>query len=222
MSEKVLVIAPHPDDETFGCAGTLLKLKEQKKESFWLIMTNISVNSGFNKEAVSRRQQQIKVISEFYAFNDTIELGYPTAMLDTFALKKLIESMAGVIDRVKPGTIFLPWNGDVHSDHRITAQACISCAKTFRRPFIKKMLVYEVISETEFSLLSSGIFGPNSFSDITPHIDKKIEAMQIYKEELAAHPFPRSVENVRAQALFRGSQAGCEYAEGFMLIKDLW
>lgn len=222
MSERILVIAPHPDDETFGCAGTLLKLKEEKKEVFWLIITGISEQGGFTKEAVSIRQQQLKAISEFYAFGDTLKLDYPTAMLDTVGRKKLIETMAAAIDRVRPDTIFLPWTGDVHSDHRITAQACISCAKTFRRPFIRKMLVYEVVSETEFALASFSGFVPNSFSDITSYIDKKIKAMRMYQDELAAPPFPRSVENVRALALFRGSQAGCEYAEGFMLIKDLW
>ena len=45
--------------------------------------------------------------------------------------------------------------------------------------------------------------------------------MKIFKSEVAEHPFPRSEKNIRALATLRGATCGCEYAEGFMLLKEI-
>lgn len=52
-------------------------------------------------------------------------------------------------------------------------------------------------------------------------IERKIEIMNIYKNEIGSHPFPRSERNIRALATFRGATAGCEYAESFMILKEI-
>ena len=65
------------------------------------------------------------------------------------------------------------------------------------------------------------VFVPNVFVDISPFLDRKIEIMKMYDGELQEHPFPRSVENIKAIAIFRGSAAGCRYAESFMLLKSI-
>ena len=57
--------------------------------------------------------------------------------------------------------------------------------------------------------------------DITGHLDRKIEIMGIYESELKAHPFPRSEQALRARATLYGAMAGCEAAEGFMLMRDI-
>ncbi|MDY6845300.1 MAG: PIG-L family deacetylase, partial [Thermodesulfobacteriota bacterium] len=68
---------------------------------------------------------------------------------------------------------------------------------------------------------SNNNFTPNMFVDITDFIDRKIEIMKIYKNELCEHPFPRSGRNIRALATFRGAAAGYEYAESFMILKEI-
>ncbi|HEC1804530.1 TPA: PIG-L family deacetylase, partial [Campylobacter lari] len=59
---------------------------------------------------------------------------------------------------------------------------------------------------------------------ITNFIDKKCEIMKIYKSEIKSIPFPRSIENIKALALYRGSTYGGKknkiYAESFMLLKE--
>ena len=57
---KVLVIAPHPDDETLGCGGTLLKHRSSKDEIHWLIFTNIYEKDGWDIDKVNLRQEEIK------------------------------------------------------------------------------------------------------------------------------------------------------------------
>jgi LmbE family N-acetylglucosaminyl deacetylase len=95
-----------------------------------------------------------------------------------------------------------------------------SCTKVFRAPFIKEILMMEVLSETEFSGSDNG-FIPNYFIDISAYLDKKISIMRNYRSELKAHPFPRSIQNIRALATYRGATAGCRYAEGFIQLKRI-
>ena len=80
----------------------------------------------------------------------------------------------------------------------------------------------ETLSETEFApSTKEDSFIPNMFVNITDSIDRKIEIMNHYKNEIGQYPFPRSERNIRALATFRGATAGCEYAESFMILKEI-
>ena len=52
-------------------------------------------------------------------------------------------------------------------------------------------------------------------------MDKKIEAMEIYEGEMGSHHFPRSERNLLALATLRGATSRCEYAESFILLKEI-
>jgi len=83
--------------------------------------------------------------------------------------------------------------------------------------------MYETISETELvPALQENAFVPNYFVNISSYIDKKIEIMKIFESELGEHPFPKSEKNIKALATFRGAQSGVEYAEAFMILKEIW
>jgi LmbE family N-acetylglucosaminyl deacetylase len=80
----------------------------------------------------------------------------------------------------------------------------------------------ETLSETEFSLSTKeDSFIPNVFVDISDYMNKKIEVMKIYEGEMGSHPFPRSERNIKALATYRGATSGCDYAESFMLLKEI-
>lgn len=80
--------------------------------------------------------------------------------------------------------------------------------------------MYECISETEFApALPEKVFIPNYYVDISEFIERKLEIMKIYKSEIAEHPFPRSLKNIKALAHFRGASVGVEFAEAFQLLK---
>jgi N-acetylglucosamine malate deacetylase 1 len=81
----------------------------------------------------------------------------------------------------------------------------------------------ETVSETDFSpQFQDTVFVPNSFSDISAFLDKKIDIMRIYKGEMGEHPFPRSEKTITALAAYRGSMAGVAYAESFAVVKEIW
>ena len=57
---KILVIAVHPDDETLGCGGTLLKHKANGDEIHWLIATDIKESEGYGISTIKKRNKEIK------------------------------------------------------------------------------------------------------------------------------------------------------------------
>jgi LmbE family N-acetylglucosaminyl deacetylase len=219
---RVLVLAVHPDDETLGCGGTLLKHKFNKDEIHWLIVTDIKKSEGFSQSAIEKRKIEINKVNQVFNFDSVTNLGLSTAKLDEYSMSSLIEKISSVINKIKPNIIYLPFKSDIHTDHKAVFNAAYSCTKTFRYPFIKKIYMMETLSETEFSLSTKDeSFIPNMFVDISDFINKKIEVMKFYEGELGDHPFPRSIKNIKALATFRGATAGCDYAESFVLIKEI-
>src|SRR3989338_7003361 len=148
---KICVIAPHPDDETLGCGGTLLKHKENGDQIFWMIVTAMDAKSGWKKAQIQERRKEIDRVSRKYGFTETFQLNFPTAKLETLALAGIIQSIGGIIREIGPDTVYLPNFSDIHTDHKITFQAGYSCCKNFRYPSVKRILMYETLSETEFA-----------------------------------------------------------------------
>jgi LmbE family N-acetylglucosaminyl deacetylase len=218
LKNKVLIVAVHPDDETLGCGGTLLKHKENGDNINWLICTDIDKNHiNYNQ-----REKEIKEVSKLYDFNYVRNLRLKTSLVDKYNISELITEISKVINLIQPNVIYLPFKADVHSDHRKIFEAAYSCTKSFRYPFIKKIYMIETLSETEFapSHQENG-FVPNVFVDISKYIDKKIQIMNVYKSEVGIHPFPRSERNIRALATLRGATCECEFAESFVLLKEI-
>jgi LmbE family N-acetylglucosaminyl deacetylase len=218
--KKVLVISAHPDDEILGCGGTLFKHKANGDELSWVIVTNVFENQGFSKERIDSRQEEIEQIKKMVGFSNVHKLDYPTMSLTPASLNDMIPKITQLFNELKPEIIYVMNRSDAHSDHRITFDAVVSCTKSFRHPYIKKVLMYECISETEFApAVPEKVFQPNYFVDITAHFKEKINAMNVYESEIEEHPFPRSIRNIEALAVFRGASVGVEYAEAFQLIK---
>lgn len=218
MKNNILVIAVHPDDETLGCGGTLLKYKKNEDKVNWLICTSIDKNNSYYKI----RKEEIKEVSKKYDFDTVHNLKLKTMQVDEYTMSELINKISKVIKEVEPNIVYLPFKGDVHSDHRKIFEAAYACTKSFRYPYIKKIYMMEVLSETEFApSVSSDSFIPNVFVDISEFMEKKIDIMKVFKSEIEEHPFPRSIKSLKALATLRGSTSGCEYAESFVLLKEV-
>jgi len=220
---NVLFISVHPDDETLGCGGTILKHVEQGDCVYWLIITGAVEGLGYSIDFIKKRENEIELVSQEYRFSGTYKLNFPTTKLHTVDLSDLITKISSVIRNIEPRVIYTVNRSDVHTDHQVVARAVMSSTKSFRYPFIKRVLMYECLSETEIiPPLPENIFIPNVYSDISNFLEKKIEIMKIYESELKELPFPRSVETIKALAQYRGASVGVKYAEAFMLLRDLF
>jgi N-acetylglucosamine malate deacetylase 1 len=218
--KKIIVISAHPDDEILGAGGALVRHREQGDEIHWLIATSVFESQGFSKERISSRQIEIDQVAKRLKMR-VHKLEYPTMSLSSRDLLTMVPMISKVFQEVKPEVIYVLNRSDAHSDHRILFDAVMACTKSFRYPFLREILMYECISETEFApILPERVFQPNVFIDISHNMEEKIELMKIYASELGEHPFPRSERNILALATYRGASCGVEYAEAFQLLKS--
>lgn len=213
---RVLVVSPYPDDETLGAGGTIARLNEV----FWLNITTIKDNDNFPKSMIDKREEQLYAITDFYNFSDMYYLDLPTTKLENIDSDKAIDMIGDIIKKIEPEMLILPAYNDAHSDHKRVFDWCFACTKVFPLYSIKQVMTMEIVSETDFGR-PENIFVPNYYVDITSYIENKIQAIEIYDTELGEHPFPRSLDNIRALAVLRGTTAGVKYAEAFRMIKKI-
>ena len=221
-AKVVAVVAPHPDDETLGCGGTLLKHVARGDQVHWIVFTGISTAQGFTEKRVRSRSEEILRVAKSYSFAGTHRLDFPTMQLDRISKADLVGARGAVVKQLEVHTLYMPYRNDAHSDHAAVFDACAACTKTFRYPTVRSVRAYETLSETEYGVKPEDPgFRPNLFVDVSGFLDRKLEIMSIYASEMAPFPFPRSDVALRAQAQLRGSQCGAAAAEAFMLLKEI-
>lgn len=217
--KKIIIVTPHPDDETLGCGGTLLKYKKQNYQLYWLIMTKMG--DTFSAESKKQRQKEIDDVAGRYQFDEVFQLDFSASELDKLPMGDLVKNISKVFTKVQPHIVFVPYPGDIHSDHKAVFDATMACTKWFRYPSVEKVLVYETLSETDFLINpDSNGFKPNLYVNISGFLDKKVEIMSIFSSEISDFPFPRSEKAIRSLAYLRGAASGFEEAEAFMLLKE--
>lgn len=218
----ILVIAPHPDDETLGCGGTLLRAIAEGATVHWAIASRMTREAGFSEARIAAREREIANVRSSYGFAAVHQALFAAARLDTVPASDRIAWLSSVISAVQPDVLYLPHPHDAHSDHLAVFDAAAACTKSFRYRSVRRVYCYETLSETEFGIRPGVVpFQPNRFVDISGYIDRKIEIMNMYSGEMAAPPFPRSAEAIRALATFRGVVAGSLAAEAFMVLREI-
>lgn len=217
----VLAIAPHPDDETLGCGGTLAKYIQAGDQVHWLIVTQMTPGGSWSSERISEREDEIAAVAQHYGFSGVTKLKHPASRLDEVGLSNLVRDIGDAIGKIEPEIVFVPHGGDVHSDHRCVFEATASALKWFRRPGVRRILSYETLSETDAALAAGWMpFIPNVFVDVEEFVDVKLAAMDLYKGEMGSFPFPRSTEAAMAQLKMRGAACGANAAEAFQLLRE--
>ena len=216
--KKILIIAPHPDDEVLGCGGTIAKYTESGNEVYLCIGTK-AYTPDWSKEFIKNRKKEIKKSNKILKIKKTYFLDFPTAKLDTVPQKQINDELIKIFYKVRPDILFIPHSGDLNKDHRILFEASLVAARPISYK-IKKIVSYEVLSETEWGSPIQE-FKPNFYIGISlSNLNKKIEAMAPFESEVKKYPHPRSKEIIKALAQKRGSEAGLEFAEAFSIIRE--
>tara|TARA_X000001036_G_C20680376_1_gene805712 strand:+ start:577 stop:1254 length:678 start_codon:yes stop_codon:yes gene_type:complete len=218
IKKNLLIIAPHLDDETIGCAGSLLKLRKEGYNLFYVLVTFPKEKDGYSKYEINERNRWLKKISSIYKFKKIFLMNYSPALLKKNNTKELISKFRKILISNKINIILTPFNYDAHTDHKIISNAVLSSAKSFRIKSLLKLMMYETLSETNFNYDEKNQFIPNQFINITDFIKKKIEICKIFKSEFNKHPFPRSFKSIKALATLRGSESGFKAAESFKVV----
>lgn len=215
--KKILVIAPHPDDEVLGCGGTIAKYSKKGNEVYLCIVTK-AYTPDWSKEFIENRRKEINKSNKILGIKKTYFLNFPTVKLDTIPQKELIKSISGIIKKTNPDILFVPHRGDLNKDHCLVFEASLVTARPTNGRIRNMILSYEVLSETDWGQAITP-FIPNIYVDISETFKRKLEAMKAYKSELKEFPHPRSLEMIKVLAKKRGSEAGFKFGEAFMLIR---
>jgi len=215
----MLVVAPHPDDEILGAGGTMARFAKAGGEI--TVLTVAAHMPPLYPPGVHE-----KTIAEAKRAHETIGvahsrfLDYPAVCLAETPLYKFNAAIQSAVNEVQPHVVLLPYP-DRHVDHRMVFEAVMVAVRPVGPSrSIKLVAAYETLSETHWNAPHlEPNFTPNWCVDITASIDTKIAAMARYESQVHAFPAPRSLEALKALALFRGSQAGFGYGEGFHILR---
>lgn len=214
---RILVFAPHNDDEVLGVGGTIAKYAQQGHEVFVCEITSWIENPEQTKII---KKEAIKA-HEILGVKDTIFLDLPVVHLKETPTHIKNQKFIEVVKEIKPNRAFIPHVGDMHVDHGETALAAMVALRPINNPQLEAIYTYETLSETEWNIpnVSNG-YVPNVWSDITDVFSFKEDAMKCFKTQLYQFPHPRSIEAIEALAKYRGSTIGVRFAESFVCVRE--
>lgn len=217
MKKKILVIAPHADDEILGCGGAIAKFSKLGHQVFVLILTNASLGAPelfTNKEIKNIRDESFtanKIIGTRKLYFENL----PGLILNKYPLYKIANLIEKYIFKINPNIVFIPSNLDIHSDHKIIFSASKIALRPNKKLKVEKIFSYEVLSETEWNENNIS-FNPNYFISLKKNlIDLKIKSFLKYKSQVKKSPHPRSPEGILNLSRLRGSHINEEYCEAF-------
>ena len=225
MKRNILVIAPHADDEVLGCGGVIAKHAASGDTVHILICTNASKGAPelFSEAAIQDVRKEAKRAHALLGVTDTHFLDLPAPALDCYPSYKIALDIGRFVDELKPNIAYLPYPGDLHTDHEAIYRASLVAMRPLTKFYVSEILCYETLSETEWSPTNDHkTFSPNIFVNISDFFETKIAALQHFKSQMKTFPHPRSTEAITALAKFRGSTVNLHYAEAFTLERNIF
>lgn len=227
ISNNVLVIAAHPDDEVLGCGGTIARLAREGKEVHIVILANgLTSRADLEKqkceELLEQHHQRAQQAGSLMGASSVRVLGFPDQKMDALPLLEITQAIEQEIERIQPDTIFTHHGGDLNQDHVITYRATLTATRPVAGGCVRSVYAYEVPSSTEWSFQRfAPYFHPCVFFDIADFLEIKIAAMKIYQSEMREFPHPRSPRALQAIAQRWGSVVGRNAAEAFELVRGV-
>ncbi len=219
MSNKVLVIAPHPDDETLGVGGTIAKFIASGDDVFVLTVSG-HLPPLYSQEDYEITRNEAKKAYETLGIKKSKFLDIPATLITEEPVHIFNKRINDVVNEFNPNIVLCPYP-DRHVDHRIVFESVMVATRPVHKGRdIKILAAYETLSETHWNAPHiEPNFIPNWTIDISENIEQKINALKCFESQIPPFPGPRSIEAVEALAKFRGTQAGFGFGEGLHIIR---
>ncbi len=223
MKKKILILSPHADDEILGCGGFISKYSNQNYHINVLILTNASKGAPelYSVEEIKKIRDEAKQANDFIGTKKLYFENFPALNLINYPIYKITNIINKYIQNINPEIILIPSGNDIHDDHKIIFKAAKVSTRPNKKSNLKKILSYEVLSETEWNENEES-FNPNYYVRLNKFdINKKVKAFLKYKSQVKKFPHPRSKEAIVNLSKVRGSQVFMRYAEAFKVEKIL-
>lgn len=205
-NKKILIIAPHADDEILGCGGVISK--EYTHSDIHVVVVCNRVTEKEDKESCLRLGKAYNIKYNF--------LNYKDEYLDTVPISQLIKKIEAIYLDIHPDSVYIPFSGDINNDHTVVYRACTIAFRKIQQKQPKELLNYEVPSSTTQGI---EIFTPNVYIELnTSNVIDKYKMLLYFKNEVRSFPNPRSKKGIKTYAKFRGMECNRRYAEAFKCI----
>lgn len=235
--QRLLVITPHADDETYGCAGSIARIKSLGGEVYVVLATAGDLvhfgddGAGAQTKLVSheKRLSEFESVMQLLKVDDWDVLftdAQTHLALDAVPRKELVRLLETTgrlsIDQVRPTMIMIP-AVSYNQDHEALFHACI----TATRPGVpeQRHLVPFVLSYDNTSLFwnfDHERFNPNLYIDVTEFLDVKVQALRLHASQVRLPIYHGSPEGLQMATQMRGREVSVEAAEGFVVHRALF
>jgi len=227
--QRLLVISPHADDESFGCAGTMARIKDLGGEVYVMVCSVGDLKHYDGKtEMVSgnKREQEFLEVMKYLRVDD-YDILYRDAethlRLDAIPRRDLIQKIEQesklAYDKLKPTMVALPVSS-YNQDHEAVFRAAFTAARPgvpSIKPFQPLVIGYN--NTSLFWSLEREKFHPNFYVDISEYLDHKLHALSLHKSQMRDSVHHSSIQNVEYTARLRGSEISVKAAEGYMVFR---
>ena len=212
---NVLFVFAHPDDESFGPAGTIARHVEQG-DNVW-VMSLCKGDRPGNEQVQGTRQESFNLACDILGVTPILCDSNDGWLNYQYAVKQISDN----VNEIKPQVVYTHNISDIHIDHRTTAEAVMVACRPKAGSSVKRLLMCEnAVTDWTFGQIEP-VFVANVFHDVSKHIHKKAQVMGLYQTEVYEHPDARSIQSMRLLSMNRGKQVGMEYAEAFKLVYDI-
>lgn len=216
--KRIMVFAPHPDDDVLGCGGSLAKSADNGDDIFAVYMTSGESGSlNYSKDELAlKRENETRLAANRLGYKELIFLRNSDGYLE-YDRQTLI-ALTNLIREKQPAVVYLPHRWDLHEDHQTTFRLVMEACQRSAGPWFQEcrgvpwrvptILGYEVwtpIQEVSW------------VEDITPYMDIKIDALKMHLSQLQTINYDEAVRGLNA---YRGIMSGKgKYCECFQIIK---
>ncbi len=231
-NQKLLVIAPHPDDEVLGCGGLIRKIKSQGGKVYVLFLT---VGDTFDyarggKSTSTERLAEIEKVAKYLEFDD-YRIAFPGddfhLKLDSLPQKEIVSEIENgskvSLNKIKPTIVTTTHASDYNQDHRVCAEAVFAAtrpAPNLIKPLQRMILGYESMAAAQWHDPRS--FTPNTFIELNEdEIEAKIHALKLYKSQLGSGNHQRNPKVMKKIASVRGLSCGMDFAEAYYSFRTI-
>lgn len=202
LSRKpIIVFGAHPDDIEIGMAGTICRLAACGHDIYSCIAAI--------PDEHPRRMDEARDAARIMGIRDVITLPIP---LEDFGYNRgTIGAIDGLIQKLRPHSVFTHWIEDSHQDH-VNVTRCIIAA-TRKNNF--NVYMYE---QTIPGGITPAGFRAQYLIDVSPFIEQKMAAINAHASQMKRNGDWWS-QGIRGRAMYRGYQIHAQYAEAFEIVK---
>ena len=219
---RLLILSPHPDDETLGCGGLIRRIKKAGGEVYVMIFTygDEAQYGGFSEK--NTRLTELENVMSFLEVDDFEVLLAGEKyhlMLDQIPEKILLDKIEKEsklsLNHLKPNIVALPAGGSYNVDHVATYKAGFTALRP--SPHNLKAYCPLVLTYDDLCFWSHDKFSGNLFINIEDEIQDKLQALSLYKSQMREDPHERSIKNIDNYHSILGRSQGIKYAEQFVI-----